>query len=206
MLMGKVPAVWAAKSYPSLKPLGGYVTDLLARLKFFQDWIDTGAPTVFWISGFYFTQSFMTGTSPIISANHTRTLARVEILRLKALCASMGVPRQCVCVCVCVCACACVCVCVCLSQGERVHSTNLHCTQLCLPLSHHLAFPLVGVSQNFAQKYTIPIDHLGFQFKVLEQEQHMDTPPADGAYVKVLCVCRVHPHPAQPAAHVYRQQ
>ena len=97
---------------------------------------------------------------------------------------------ECACVCVCACACACACVCVCLSQGERVHSTNLHCTQLCLPLSHHLAFPLVGVSQNFARKYTIPIDHLGFQFKVLEQEQHMDTPPADGAYVKVLCVCR----------------
>ena len=61
MLTNQIPQNWAKRSYPSLKPLSGYYRDLLARLKMFQDWIETGTPTSFWLSGFYFPQSFLTG-------------------------------------------------------------------------------------------------------------------------------------------------
>ena len=76
---------------------------------------------MFWLSGFYFTQSFLTG-KPLLSLN--RYLTSMTLL-------------------------------------------------------------YTGVSQNYARKYTIPIDHLGFEFEMLGNEDDMAKKPDDGAYVKV---------------------
>lgn len=61
ILVNTTPSVWLKVSYPSLKPLVSYIADLVQRLKFLQDWVDAGPPESFWLSGFYFTQSFLTG-------------------------------------------------------------------------------------------------------------------------------------------------
>nr|CCC93687.1 unnamed protein product [Trypanosoma congolense IL3000] len=57
----QVPGQWAERAYPSLKPLGSWVDDLVKRLHMIEAWYRGGHPVAYWISGFFFPQAFLTG-------------------------------------------------------------------------------------------------------------------------------------------------
>jgi hypothetical protein len=59
---------WCAS--PHLQPLASYVTDLVERIAMYNRWLEAGPPTVFWISGFYFTHAFLTGVRQNFARKH----------------------------------------------------------------------------------------------------------------------------------------
>merc|ERR1712072_234083 len=71
LFVNRTPALWKTRSYPSLRPLSGYVTDQQARLNSFKGWLEVKKPTTFWISGFFFTQAFLTGAAQNYARRYT---------------------------------------------------------------------------------------------------------------------------------------
>lgn len=59
LYMSEIPASWL-KAYPSLKPLGSWTRDLLARIDQLSRWINHGYPKVYWLGGFTYPNAFLT--------------------------------------------------------------------------------------------------------------------------------------------------
>lgn len=57
MVILQVPKVWSDKGFVSMKPLGSWLKDLIARLDFLNTWVVQGPPKCYWMSGFFFPQA-----------------------------------------------------------------------------------------------------------------------------------------------------
>lgn len=55
----RVPPSWL-KTYPSLKPLGPWTRDLLARIEQLARWVEGTYPHVYWLGGFTYPTGFLT--------------------------------------------------------------------------------------------------------------------------------------------------
>jgi hypothetical protein len=65
----KVPSAWL-KTYPSLKSLGAWTRDLLARIEQLARWVEGSYPRLYWLGGFTYPTGFLTavlqvGASPL---------------------------------------------------------------------------------------------------------------------------------------------
>lgn len=69
-LINQVPDVWSKAGFLSTKTLGSWTKDFILRIEQIESWIQHGAPSSFWISGFFFPQGFLTGVLQTFARSH----------------------------------------------------------------------------------------------------------------------------------------
>ena len=79
-LIQKVPRLWEKVAYLSLKPLGSWVTDMIARVEFLRDWLERGPPISYWVPAFFFPQGFMTAT---LQTYARKTMIPIDTLKFR---------------------------------------------------------------------------------------------------------------------------
>jgi len=89
ILGNRVPAAWSKISFPSMKPLSSWLEDLSRRTALLDEWIARGRlPDLFWLSGLYFPQSFLTACKQDYARKYTYPIDHVSLE------AEVGVPGE----------------------------------------------------------------------------------------------------------------
>lgn len=65
---------------------------------------------------------------------------------------------------------------------KRNHGSIFKCRNIS---NDEFVLPVAGVSQNYARKYRIPIDKLGFEYQVLKGNAEITEKPDNGAFIYV---------------------
>jgi len=73
---GRVPKSWLG-TYPSLKPLGSWVPDLIERIAQLNFWAYEGIPKAFWLGGLTYPTSFLTG---LLQGSARKNMVSVDVL------------------------------------------------------------------------------------------------------------------------------
>ncbi|DBB00312.1 TPA: Dynein beta chain, flagellar outer arm [Trebouxia sp. C0004] len=76
-----VPASWANMAYPSLRPLGSWLVNLLQRVSQLVEWTaDLGVPKSVWLSGLFNPQSFLTAVMQTTARRNDWPLDKTVVL------------------------------------------------------------------------------------------------------------------------------
>ncbi|MEW5311809.1 MAG: hypothetical protein WDW38_003494 [Sanguina aurantia] len=76
-----VPASWRNLAYPSLRPLGSWLQNMLQRVQQLLEWTaDLGVPKVVWLSGLFNPQSFLTAVMQTTARRNDWALDRTVVL------------------------------------------------------------------------------------------------------------------------------
>ena len=76
---GKVPSEWTAKAYPTCYPLMEWVDNLCKRIEFIKSW-SIEKPKIFWFSGLFFPQGFLTGLLQNFARKYKVPIDEVEFI------------------------------------------------------------------------------------------------------------------------------
>jgi dynein heavy chain len=94
-----VPGSWRNLAYPSLRPLGSWLLNLLQRCQQLTEWTaDLGLPKVVWLSGLFNPQSFLTAVMQTTARRNDWPLDKTVLLTevTKKLPEQVDAPSRCV--------------------------------------------------------------------------------------------------------------